>query len=43
MARGFSLGTKTGENNEVSTGPREFEEASSELKGFAQTFFTAVA
>jgi hypothetical protein len=43
MATGFSLGTETGENNEVSTGSGKFQEASSGLQGFAQVFFTAVA
>jgi hypothetical protein len=43
LAKGFSLGTETGENNEVSTGSRKFQKASSGLEGFAQAFFTAVA
>jgi hypothetical protein len=43
MARGFSLGTETGENSEVSTRPSKFEKASSELTGFTQALFTAVA
>jgi hypothetical protein len=42
-ARSFSLGTETGENNEVSTGSRKFQEVSSGPTGFAQGFFTAVA
>jgi hypothetical protein len=40
--RGFPLWTETGENNEVSTGSRKFQEASSGSTGFAQAFFTAV-
>jgi hypothetical protein len=43
VAKGFSLGTETGENSEVSTGSVRFQEASSGLTGFAQAFFTAVA
>jgi hypothetical protein len=43
VARGFSLGTETGENSEVSTSPLKFEKASSGLTGFAQGLFTAVA
>jgi hypothetical protein len=42
-ARGFSLGTEAGENNEVSTGSRKFQKVSSGLTGFAQAFFTEVA
>jgi hypothetical protein len=43
LAKGFSLGTATGENNGLSTGSKKFREASAGLKGFAQAFFTAVA